>query len=193
VDEYKEFVFAGHNRVIAHINSLQFRYNTEELYKTKLDEIPGRKLGWLGTKFCLYIRSYWPLMAARRCVVSFLFCFSSLLTWVFLIYISIVIPFPGLPGQHFPNPSPSPSPLHPPPITALPPTITFTGVSVLAGPRASPSTGALTRLFIATYEVAAQGQSMYSLWVVTWFLEDLVGWHCCSHRVSSPFSSFSPF
>ncbi|EDM07188.1 rCG65918 [Rattus norvegicus] len=41
---------------------------------------------------------------------------------------------------------------HPPHITALPPTITFTGGSVLAGPRASPSTGALTRLFIATYE-----------------------------------------
>jgi len=32
----------------------------------------------------------------------------------------------------------------------------------LAGPRASPSTGALIRLFIATYEVGAQGQSMYS-------------------------------
>jgi len=52
---------------------------------------------------------------------------------------------------------------HPPPITALPPTIMFTGGSVLAGPKASPSTGALTRLFIVTYEVGAQGQSMYSL------------------------------
>jgi len=29
-----------------------------------------------------------------------------------------------------------------------------------------PSTGALTRLLIATYEVGAQGQSMYSFWVV---------------------------
>jgi len=32
----------------------------------------------------------------------------------------------------------------------------------LAGPRASPSTGALTKLFIATYEVGAQGQSLGS-------------------------------
>jgi len=37
------------------------------------------------------------------------------------------------------------------------------GGSVLAGPRASPSTGALTRIFIATYGVRVQGQSMYSL------------------------------
>jgi len=71
------------------------------------------------------------------------------------------------PGKHLPTPPPpllySCSPPHPPPITALPPTIMFTGGSVLAGPRASPSTGALTRLFIATYDVGAQGQSMYSL------------------------------
>jgi len=51
-------------------------------------------------------------------------------------------------------------------ITTLPPTITYTGGSVLAGPRASPFTGAFIRLFIATYEVGAQGQSMYSLRVV---------------------------
>jgi len=38
--------------------------------------------------------------------------------------------------------------------------------SVLVETRASPSTGALTRLFIATYEVGAQDQSMYSLRVV---------------------------
>jgi len=54
------------------------------------------------------------------------------------------------------------SPPHPPPITTLSPIITFAGGSVLAGPRASPSTGALTRLFMATYEVGAQGQSMGS-------------------------------
>jgi len=74
-------------------------------------------------------------------------------------------------GQHPPNPSPSPyvwvfpspsSPHYLPP----PSTIMFTGGSVLAGSRASPSTDALTRLFIATYEVGAQGQSMYSLWIV---------------------------
>jgi len=52
------------------------------------------------------------------------------------------------------------------PLPTLPPTIMITGGSVLAGPRASPSTGALARLFIATYEVGAQGQSMCSLWVV---------------------------
>jgi len=40
-----------------------------------------------------------------------------------------------------------------------------TGVPALAEPRASPSTGALTRLFIATYAVEAQVQSMYRLWV----------------------------
>jgi len=99
----------------------------------------------------------------------FLF-FLSLLTWVFLLYISIVIPFPGF-RANIPLAPPPPlvygcSPPHPPPITDFPTTITFTGGSVLAGPRASPSTGALTRLFIATHEVGAQGQSMYSLWVV---------------------------
>jgi len=51
-------------------------------------------------------------------------------------------------------------PAHPPPITALPARIPFTGGPALAGPRASPSTGALTRLFIATYAVGAQGQSL---------------------------------
>jgi len=40
------------------------------------------------------------------------------------------------------------------------------GGPALAGPRASPSTGALTRLFIAIYAVGDQSQSMYSLWVV---------------------------
>jgi len=96
--------------------------------------------------------------------------FSSLLTWVFLIYISIVIPFPDF-WAHIPL-APAPpvlyrcSPPHLPPITALAPPIKFTGGSVLAGPRASTSTGAFTRLFIPTYGVGAQGQSMYSLWVV---------------------------
>jgi len=47
-----------------------------------------------------------------------------------------------------------------------PPTIPFTEGLALAEPRASPSTGAPTRLFIATYAAGAQGQSMYSLWVV---------------------------
>jgi len=71
------------------------------------------------------------------------------------------------PCQHLPNPFPAPSiwvfcsPASP--ITTLPSTITFTGGSVLAGPRASPSTGAPTRLFIAAYAVGAQAQSMYSL------------------------------
>jgi len=96
--------------------------------------------------------------------------FLSLLTWVFLIYILIVIPLPGFRANIPLHPTPPLvyrcSPPHPPSITALLPTITFTGGSVLAGPRASPSTGDLTRIFIATYEVGAQGQSMYSLWVV---------------------------
>jgi len=75
------------------------------------------------------------------------------------------------PSQHPPNPSSSPSlwvfpspsfpHYHPPPNNHV-----HLGFS-LGGPRASPSTGALTRIFIATYEVGAQGQSMYSLWVVT--------------------------
>jgi len=64
-------------------------------------------------------------------------------------------------GQHPPNPSPSPSILvfpspssphyRPPPNNH----VHCGGGSVLAGPRSSPS----TRLFIATYEVGAQGQS----------------------------------
>jgi len=85
----------------------------------------------------------------------------SLLNWVFLIYISNVIPFPKGRGKGYGY-----SPTQPPPITALPPRIPFTGVPAFAGPRASPSTGALTRLFIVTYAVGAQGQSMDSLWVV---------------------------
>jgi len=94
------------------------------------------------------------------------FIFFSL-TWVFLIYISNVIPFPSF-WANIPLILPPPlpygcSPPHPPPIAALHPTIMFTADSVLAGPRASPSTGALTRIFIATYEVIVQGQSMYSL------------------------------
>jgi len=113
--------------------------------------------------------------------IYFLF-FSSLLASVFLIYISFSFIFINLSISylHFncyspssfqaniPLPPPPPLPYgcfppHPPPITTLPPTITFTGGSVLEGPRASPSTGALTRIFIATYEVRVQGQSMYSL------------------------------
>jgi len=74
-----------------------------------------------------------------------------------------------------------------------PPTIKITGGSVLAGPTASPSIGALTRLFIATYEVGAPGESMYSLWVVAKSLEALVGWHCWSYEVSSPFKLFQSF
>jgi len=96
----------------------------------------------------------------------FLFCFLFLFLF-FLIFINLSISYihfdcysrSWFPGQH-------PPPLLyglPRPNTTLPPTITFTGGSVLAGPRASPSTGALTRLFIATYEVGAQGQSKYSL------------------------------
>jgi len=52
-----------------------------------------------------------------------------------------------------------PLPIKPPFVT--PPTIPYTGGSTLAGLRASPSTGAPTRLFIATYAVGAEGQSMY--------------------------------
>jgi len=74
-----------------------------------------------------------------------------------------------------------------------PPTITFTGDLALAGPRASPSTGALTRLFTATYAVGAQGQSMYTLWVLAYSLEALVGWDCCSYGISSPFKLFKSF
>jgi len=91
--------------------------------------------------------------------------FLSLLTWIFLIYILIVIPFPSF-QANIPLTSLTPSlwgfPPHPPPITALSPNITFTGASVLAGPRASPSTGALPRLLISTYEDGAQGQSLGS-------------------------------
>jgi len=47
-----------------------------------------------------------------------------------------------------------------------PPTFPCTGDPTLKGPRASPFTGAPTRLFSATYAVGALGQSMYSLWVV---------------------------
>jgi len=51
------------------------------------------------------------------------------------------------------------------PITASP-TIPYTEGPTLAGPRASISTGAPTRLLSATYAIGAQGQSMYSLWIV---------------------------
>jgi len=68
--------------------------------------------------------------------------------------------FSRFPGKHPPSPSPSPSIwVFPSPSSSHycpPPTILFIGGSVLAGPRASPSTGALTRLFIATYAVGAQ-------------------------------------
>jgi len=52
------------------------------------------------------------------------FFFPSLLTWVFLIYISIVIPLPSF-WANIPLTPPSPllygcSPTHPPPITVLP-------------------------------------------------------------------------
>jgi len=96
--------------------------------------------------------------------------FPPLLNWVFLIYISNVITFIGF-RANIPLAPPPPilygySPASPPPITALSPRILFTRGPALAGPRASPSTGALTGLFIATYAVGAQGQSMYSLWIV---------------------------
>jgi len=111
------------------------------------------------------------LVSWNRIEISYIsfFLSQSLLTWVFLIYISIVIPFPSF-WANIPLTSPTPllygcSPPHLPPITALSPTITLTGGSVLARPRTSSSTGALTRLFIATYVVGAQGQSVYSLWV----------------------------
>jgi len=83
------------------------------------------------------------------------------------MYILSVIPFPCFQAKVPLTPLPpllyGCSPPHPPPIATLPPTIMFTGGSLFAGPRASPSTGDLTRIFIATYEVRVQGQSMYSL------------------------------
>jgi len=103
--------------------------------------------------------------------LSFLFFYISIYSCLifFFIYLSIsYLHFDCYSLSQFPGQHPPPLlywcfPPHPPPITAFPPTITFTGGSVLAGPRASPSTGALTRICIATYEVGAQGQSMYSL------------------------------
>jgi len=108
-------------------------------------------------------------------VCSFLFVcflFFSIFINLSISYLHFDCYFPSqFQGQHLPKPSLSPSlwvfpspssPHYRPP----PPTITFTGGSVLAAPRASTSTGTLTRLFIATYEVGAQGQSMYSLWIV---------------------------
>jgi len=95
----------------------------------------------------------------------------SLLNWLFLIYISNVIPFPSF-QANIPLTPLTPllfgcSPSHPPPHYCPPPTIPFTGGPALTGPRASsPSTGANTRLFIATYAAEAQDQFMYSLWVV---------------------------
>jgi len=103
----------------------------------------------------------------------FYFLFFSIFITLSISYIHFDCYSPSrFPDQH---PSNRPPPLlygcshhHPHPITALSTTITFTGGSVLAGLRASPATGALalTRLIIATCEVGAQGQSMYSLWVV---------------------------
>jgi len=80
----------------------------------------------------------------------------------FFIYISNVITFPG-----FLSVSPDPLPLphmgiphiHPLYYTHIP----CTGGPTLAGPRASPSTGAPTRLFSATYAIGAMDQFMYSL------------------------------
>jgi len=107
-------------------------------------------------------------------VTHFFFLYTS----VFFIFINLGISYLHFdcyslslfPGQHPYNPFPillyRCSPSHPPLITALTLTITFTGGSVLAEPRAFSSTGAFTRIFIDTYEVGAQGQSMYSLWVV---------------------------
>jgi len=83
---------------------------------------------------------------------------------VFLIYISIVIPFPSFQTNISPSRWVFPSPHSP--HYCPPPNNTVHWGPALAGPRASPSNGALTRLFIATYAVGAQGQSLYSLWVV---------------------------
>jgi len=139
------------------------------------------------------------------CLCLFFIFINLSIIYIFSIFINLSISYlhfdcyslSGFPSQHPPTP-PTPllygcSPPHPPPITAFLPTITFTGSSVLAGPRASSSTGALTRLFIAAYEVGAQGQYMYSLWVVAYSLEALVAWHCCSHGVLSPFKLFQSF
>jgi len=151
--------------VILFINQISrqrdFKYNifTSKVLKHGNENITGSYI-------CL--NTSWFMMNNRN-VRNFVF-FSSLLNWIFLIYIWIVIPFPCFQANILLTPSPSLlyecSPPHPSCITALPKTITFTGGSVFAGQRASPSTGALTRLFIATYAVGAQDQSMYSLWVV---------------------------
>jgi len=95
-------------------------------------------------------------------VLDTLYC-SFCLTLFFIklsvsYYISSVIPFPGFWANITLIP-PLPllyacSPPHPPPIAAFPPTITFTVGSVIAEPKSSPSTGYLTRIFIATYEVS---------------------------------------
>jgi len=111
---------------------------------------------FLGSLVCLY---------SHECL-SFFFSFMLwdyiffYLYWreYFLFTFRFLFPF-LVSGPTSPYPCPSPSicasPSHPPHITTLPSTITFTEDSVLAGPRASPSTGALTRLFIATYEVVS--------------------------------------
>jgi len=76
----------------------------------------------------------WKWNSLLSCFLFFFlfFSFFPLLTWVFLIYISNVIPFPGF-LANIPLTPPPPilyrcSPPHPPPITTLPPTITFTGI-----------------------------------------------------------------
>jgi len=114
-----------------------------------------------------YTRRFVIPSEVENCYFFFSFFFNNLS--IFYLHFECYS-LSRFPIQHPPTP-PSPlrygcSPLHPPPITTLPPTITFTGDTVLAGPRAFPSTGALTRIFIATYEVRVQGQSMHSLWVV---------------------------
>jgi len=129
---------------------------------------------------------------------SYLFFFSSIFINLDISYLHFdCYNFSRFLGQHPPNPSPSHSlwvfPSPPSPHYRPPHNNHVHWGSVLAGPRASPSTGALTRLFIATYAVGAQCQSMYNLWVVAWSLEALVGWYCCSYGVLSSFKLFQSF
>jgi len=96
----------------------------------------------------------------RHLFLFFSFLFSSLLTWVFLIYISIVIPFPSFRANiplNLPLPFYMCVPLPILPHYCPSPNNHVTGGLVLAGPRASPSTDALTRLFIVTYAVGSPG------------------------------------
>jgi len=134
--------------------------------------IPTSTVGFSGQMF-------YQVRFTNRKSASLFFCGGAIFSFSFIFPVNIKLDVSYLhfncyslsrfPGQHPPNPSSSssiwvfPSPFSPHYLT---PRIPLFKGPALAGPMASPSTDDLTRLFIATYAVGAQGQSMYSLWVV---------------------------